>query len=208
LCENHDYVNSNLLTLRAAAPRAAATDDIGRFKLGAAAGEERAGFSGLAKLQVFANASDPDWETVSAMLTAPEVEAELGFFTPILVDPAADVAAESRLRQRDGLQVIVRALNGKFLGGLRRGFTRGELVDLLAGIRRETIIQHPARDEPDLRAARGDGRADHAAQSRRQERQSGALRRAFARVRRAGERGGSGGRSGAGGVVGSWVRNG
>src|SRR6267143_1594648 len=40
---------------------AQALPDAGKFKVGSALGEERAGFSGRAKVQVFTSSADPNW---------------------------------------------------------------------------------------------------------------------------------------------------
>jgi hypothetical protein len=114
--------------------------DVGKFRAGAALGEERAGFSGRAKLMVFASAGDPGWSALQACLTNPALEAELSVFTPVLIDEQVDLATEDVLRERDGLRVVVRALNGKFLGGLQVGFRCDELVDLLHSIRANTTL--------------------------------------------------------------------
>jgi hypothetical protein len=121
-----------------AAPQA--LTDVGRFRVGAALGEERAGFSGRAQLMVFASADDPGWSALQACLTDPTLEAELSSFTPVLIDERVDIAAEEVLRQRDSLRVVVRGLNGKFLGGLAVGFRCDELVELLRSIGANTIM--------------------------------------------------------------------
>jgi hypothetical protein len=121
-----------------AAPQVLA--DVGRFRVGAALGEERAGFSGLPKLQVFASADDPAWSTIQACLTSAAVEAELSFFTPVLIDERLEPEVEQVLHERDGLRVVVRGLNGKFLGGLPAGFRCDELVEILRSIRANTIM--------------------------------------------------------------------
>lgn len=113
---------------------AQALPDVGRFRAGSAAGEERAGFSGRAKVQVFASASASDWNTISACLQSREVEAEMPFFTGVLIDEKAEPTVEQVFRERDGLRVVVRALNGGFLGGLPAGFKCQDLADLLKSI--------------------------------------------------------------------------
>ena len=115
--------------------RAQALPDAGKFRVGSALGEDRAGFSGRAKVQVFTSFGAPEWASLSQCLQSPQVEAEMGFFTGVLVDGAAELEVETVLRERDGLGVVVRALNGAVLGGLKAGFTCAELVELLHSIR-------------------------------------------------------------------------
>ncbi len=121
------------------AATAQALPDAGKFRAGSALGEERAGFSGRMMVQVFTTAESKDWPTISACLQAAAVEAELGFFTGILVDEVAEPTVEATLRERDGLRVVVRALNGAFLGGLPAGFTCQDFMDLLKRIRAASI---------------------------------------------------------------------
>jgi hypothetical protein len=59
----------------------------------------------------------------------------MDFFTGILVDEIAEPDVEAVFRGRDGLGIVVRALNGGVLGGLRAGFTCADLVELLRSIR-------------------------------------------------------------------------
>src|SRR5258705_9704065 len=118
-------------------PRAAAQAvvDVGNFKVGSALGEERAGFSGRPKVQVFVTANDPNWPTISACLQSPDVEAEMGSFVGVLVDTQAESDVETAYRQRHALQVVVRGLDGAFLGGLPSGFTCADLIGLLRTVR-------------------------------------------------------------------------
>ncbi|MBI4257905.1 MAG: hypothetical protein HY619_03025 [Thaumarchaeota archaeon] len=127
----------------AAGAAQAALTDVGRFKLGAKLGEERAGFSGLPKIQVFANSSDPNWPAVQACLQEAAIEAELiGSFTAVLVDTSDPQEAQVELGARElGYQVILTALNGKFLGGLAAGFACRDLLALLRTIKAETVIR-------------------------------------------------------------------
>ena len=99
-----------------------------------------AGFSGLPKLMVFASPNDPGWTALQVCLVDPVLEAELSAFTPVLVDERVDFLTEATLRQRDGLRVVVRGLNGKFLGGLPVGFRCDELLALLQSIRADTTM--------------------------------------------------------------------
>jgi hypothetical protein len=120
---------------------AQALEEPGRFRLGAELGAERAGFSGLPLLYVFADPADPGWTGLAACLSSAWVEAELGSFTPVLIDERTDGATEATLRRR-GLQVIARGLNGKLLGGLPHGASCEELILLLGAIR-SSMIQSP-----------------------------------------------------------------
>jgi hypothetical protein len=120
---------------------AQAMPDVGRFKAGSELGMERAGFSGRAMVQVFAQAGTPEWTGISECLASAEVEAEMHFFTGVLVDEAVEPNVESVLRERDGLRVVVRGLNGAVLGGLPVGFTCAELASLLRSVRQRTIAQ-------------------------------------------------------------------
>lgn len=108
--------------------------DSGKFKVGSAVGEERAGFSGRSKVQIFTTSDDPSWPAISACLQSPEVTAEMDFFVGVLVDAGLEPQTEGMHREHNGLQVIVRGLNGAFLGALKPGFTCGELVELLKAI--------------------------------------------------------------------------
>jgi hypothetical protein len=125
-----------------AAPQALA--DVGRLRVGSALGEERAGFSGRPKVLVFTSATDPQWSAIQACLLSLSAEAELSSFTPVLVDETLDADEERVLRERDGLRVVVRGLNGKFWGGLPAGFRCEELLALLHSIRTE-MIQLPEK---------------------------------------------------------------
>ena len=111
--------------------------DAGKFRSGSGLGEERAGFSGRSKVLVFTSAADPEWPTIEACLQTGALEAELGRFTGVLVDPAAEPEVEAALRERAGFRVVVRSLNGAFLGGLPAGWGCQELVELLRSIRGE-----------------------------------------------------------------------
>lgn len=109
--------------------------DVGKFRVGSVLGEERAGFSGSPKVQVFTNFGDPDWPAIAFCLEDPRVQVEMEAFTGVLVNDILEPNVEREFREGNGLQVIVRALNGGFLGALHRGFSCDELVDLLAAIR-------------------------------------------------------------------------
>jgi hypothetical protein len=113
--------------------------DVGSFKAGSELGMERAGFSGRAMVQVFTQAGSPEWTAISQCLGSAEIEEEMHFFTGVLVDEKGEPGVESVFRERDGLNVVVRGLNGAFLGGLRTGFTCEELLILLRSVRRRTI---------------------------------------------------------------------
>jgi hypothetical protein len=106
---------------------------VGLFRLGSRLGEDRAGFFGRPKFQVFADTSDRALPALEACLKSPEVEAVLGKFTPVLIDASGpeESGAEAELRSA-GFQVVLRGLDGGFLGGLEAGRSCGELVDLLA----------------------------------------------------------------------------
>jgi hypothetical protein len=108
---------------------------VGKFKVGSAVGMERAGFSGRAMVQVFTTADDPNWPTISSCLQNTEVEAEMASFVGVLVDARAEPSVESRFRGKHGLQLILRGVNGAFLGGLKTGFQCGDLIALLRAIR-------------------------------------------------------------------------
>src|SRR6266545_2807486 len=60
--------------------------DVGKFKVGSVLGMERSGFTGRPMLQVFTDSSSPDWPLIQNCLQSPEVEAEMGFYTGVLVD--------------------------------------------------------------------------------------------------------------------------
>jgi hypothetical protein len=123
------------LTLGGSA-QTAALSDVGRFRAGSALGERRAGFSGRPKVQVFADRSARDWPGLEACLKSPEVGALLDRFTPVLADASdpAEAGAEADLRAA-GFQVVVRGLDGGFLGGLGAGHDCAALVGLLAAVR-------------------------------------------------------------------------
>jgi len=120
-----------LLSMRGTAATAQAMPDVGKFRVGSDLGEERAGFSGRAKVQVFATASASDWTALSACLQSAAVEAEMPFFTGILVDEKAEPEVEATLREQDGQRVVVRGLQGQVLGSLPAGFACDDLVSLL-----------------------------------------------------------------------------
>jgi hypothetical protein len=135
--------------------------DFGLFRVGSALGEERAGFSGLPKAIAFVDPSSPDWPGFRACLTDPAIEAELVYFTPVAIDVTdpAEAAAEPWLRE-DGLRaqgfvVVLRHLNGKFLGGIQLGASCDELLAKLRSARESlfhppkpsalysTLLEHP-----------------------------------------------------------------
>ena len=120
-------------------PAVSSLAPIGEFRVGATLGRARAGFSGKPLLQVFTHAGDPNSAATQACLLSAAVIGELDLFTPILVDEDIDTDCEKRIRDRDGLGVVVRGLNGKFLGGLSHGFSCDALTDLLQSIRRHMI---------------------------------------------------------------------
>jgi hypothetical protein len=117
------------------AAKAQALPDVGKFRVGSALGEERCGFSGRAKVSVFASFNSPAWSSISECLQSAAIESEMDFFTGVLVDEAAEPDVEAVYRERDGLRVIVRGIGGGFLGCLPAGFTCQELVDLLRLVR-------------------------------------------------------------------------
>lgn len=121
------------------APAVSILPEIGKFRVGAELGRQRAGFCGNPMLQIFTHAGDPNFAAVQACLLSAAVTDELDLFTPILVDEDVDTDCEKRIRDRDGLGVVVRGLNGKFLGGLPHGFACQDLTDLLQSIRRHMI---------------------------------------------------------------------
>ncbi len=106
----------------------------GSFKVGSALGEERGGFSGRPMVQVFVSADEKDWPVVSAALQSPEVEAEMGSFTGVLIDPKVEPQIEEGYRGQ-GIQALVRGLDGSFLGALPPGFGAINLAKLLNRIR-------------------------------------------------------------------------
>ena len=68
------------------------------------------------------------------------MEAEISaFFTGVLVDARTEPEVEAVLRQRDGLQVVIRELSGAFLGGLPQGFQCSALVNLLSAVRMRSL---------------------------------------------------------------------
>jgi len=119
---------------------AQALSDVGKFKVGSGLGEERAGFSGRPKVQIFTSTDDPNWPSIFACLRSPEVEAQMAYFTGILVDYQAESNVESIGTRQDGVRVIVRRLNGELLGGLPAGFSCADLAQFLATIRRSRSL--------------------------------------------------------------------
>ena len=128
-------------------PPPVALADFGRFRVGAALGEERAAFSGLAKLTVFLDPASPERDFVEACVSDAAIAAELVAFTPVLVDASDtnDAAVEATLRAQ-GFQIVIRRMSGEFLGGLTVGFDCAELIDLLRAVRAGDS-KPPARDE-------------------------------------------------------------
>jgi hypothetical protein len=108
----------------------------GKFRVGSQLGEERAGFSGRPMLMVFTSASSRDWQSIFSCLQSPDVEAFMDHFTGVLVDEGLDPDTEAVARTRDKLGVVVRGLNGAFLGGLPQGFTCAELIALLDAMKK------------------------------------------------------------------------
>ena len=117
-----------LLPGRKGVAGAQALPDSGKFRAGSALGEERAGFSGRTVVQVFATAGTVEWSSIDACLKSAAIEAQMGFFTGVLVDEAAEPTVEATLRERDGLRVVVRDLSGAYLGGLAAGFSCEDLA--------------------------------------------------------------------------------
>src|SRR5687767_9457694 len=97
---------------RGTAATAQALPDLGAFRVGSALGEERAGFSGRTKVQVFATAESAEWTVISSCLQSAEITNEMYFFTAVLIDEAAEPEVEQVFRERDSLRVVVRSLNG------------------------------------------------------------------------------------------------
>lgn len=110
--------------------------DVGKFRVGSQLGEERAGFSGRPMVFVFTSAASPEWATISSCLQGADVEAFMDQFTGVLVDEALELDTEAVPRTRDKLRVVVRGLNGAFLGGLSEGFRCADLVALLDAIKK------------------------------------------------------------------------
>jgi hypothetical protein len=106
--------------------------DAGRFRAGWTLGLDRAGFSGLPMAIVLADGADAVWPAQRACLEDAAVAAELGSYTPVLVD-AAGLDPESELAEhwRRNNGAVVRALSGQFLGSLPQGFGCEDLVELL-----------------------------------------------------------------------------
>ncbi|MBI4605205.1 MAG: hypothetical protein HY721_24840 [Planctomycetes bacterium] len=124
------------------AATAQALPDTGRFRGGSELGAERAGFSGKTMVTVFTSAAAPDWPAIAACLESAEVTALMDpYFVGILVDEALEPTVEEVLRTRDGLRLVVRGLNGAFLGGLPAGFTCAELVELLKSLRQRIFFE-------------------------------------------------------------------
>ncbi|MBI4604743.1 MAG: hypothetical protein HY721_22505 [Planctomycetes bacterium] len=116
--------------------------DVGRFRAGSELGAERAGFSGRAMVQVFTSAAAADWHAIAACLQDPAVTALMDpQFVGVLVDETLEPTVEEVLRARDKLAVVVRGLNGAFLGGLPAGFTCTELLELLKSLRQRLFFE-------------------------------------------------------------------
>jgi hypothetical protein len=115
---------------------AQAMPDVGKFRVGSQLGEERAGFSGRPMVMVFASASSAEWLTISSCLESADIKAFMDHFTGILVEEAVEPEVEAVARTRDKLRVVVRGLNGAFLGGLPEGFACADLVALLEAIKK------------------------------------------------------------------------
>jgi len=113
---------------------AQAIPDVGKFRAGSELGEERAGFSGRHRLFLFVTPSSPEWDALTSCLQSPEVVGKMDNFAGILIDPTSERNVEPILRKRDGLQVVIRGLNGEFFGGLRSGFTCDDLATLLDSV--------------------------------------------------------------------------
>lgn len=125
----------------AAAPDAGIAD-VGPFKLGYQRGLERAGFSGSPMLFLFAGPKT-DLPTLQACVRAEPLAVLLRNFTPILIDGQTEPAVETDFRLRDGLEVVARDLNGKFLGGLPSGYTCDQLSAFLTAV----LAERPAESE-------------------------------------------------------------
>ena len=108
--------------------------DVGKFRSGSELGEERAGFSGRAKVLVFSNAGSAEWTSVANCLQSEAVVAEIDFFTGVLVDEVAEPEVEHYLRE-NGQRVVIRGLQGQVLGLLPVGYTCDELTALLRSVR-------------------------------------------------------------------------
>jgi hypothetical protein len=115
------------------AARTQALSDVGVFRAGSALGEERAGFSGRPQVKVLVSEGAETIVRVSAALQDPAVVNAMAAYTGVLVDAAAEPGVEQVLRERDKLQVVVRSLDGSFLGGLE-AVTAPELARLLETI--------------------------------------------------------------------------
>ncbi|MBI4601484.1 MAG: hypothetical protein HY721_05910 [Planctomycetes bacterium] len=114
--------------------------DTGRFRAGSELGAERAGFSGRTMVTVFTSAAAPEWPAIAECLGSAAVTAETDpYFVGILVDETLEPEVEKPERDA-GARVIVRALNGAFLGGLPAGFTCAELVELLKSLRQRIFF--------------------------------------------------------------------
>ena len=108
--------------------------DIGKFKVGYDLGQERTGFCGRPLLLVFTSTDDPQLPIIGSYLTDPAVDALMGFFTGIIIDEKAEPTVEKNLRTRNDLKVIIRNLNGGYLGGLSSKFTLDNMVNLLTAV--------------------------------------------------------------------------
>jgi len=109
--------------------------DAGRFRVGYALGEKRAGFSGRPMVMIFTNSGAPEWPSIKACIEDPSLEAEMDVFTGILVNDLQEPTVEQVLREQ-GLRVVVRSLNGGFQGGLHAGFSCQDLIERLRAIRK------------------------------------------------------------------------
>ena len=82
-------------------PPTSTLPEIGRFRVGAALGRERAGFCGNPMLQVFTHAGDPNLAAIQACLASIDVAGELDLFTG-LPDPDAHVERRADRKWRLG----------------------------------------------------------------------------------------------------------
>jgi len=115
--------------------------DIGAFRVGSALGDERAGFSGMPSVFVFASAHDASWPELRECLETAESAGALAGYTPVLVDSADPFEdhVEPKLRA-NGAQVVIRNRQGRFLGALQAGFECADFVALLAAAKGMTTI--------------------------------------------------------------------
>ncbi len=110
------------------------------FQWGYDLGQERAGFSGLDTVYVFAD-STVNLPVLEACLDDPAVEAAMGTFVGVILSETEEDAVARRLREKDLQQVVVESLSGRYRGSLPPGFTCDELVLLLESIARRRIIK-------------------------------------------------------------------